>query len=57
MNRAGTDDDEEAVQGILALDYGGGGVSSFDDGFSGISCLGDLMLEEVGRGERVVTTD
>ena len=57
MNRAGTDDDEEAMQGVFPLDYGDGGVPSFDDGLFGSRCLGDFMLEEVGRGERVVAPD
>jgi hypothetical protein len=57
VNRAWTDDDEEAVLGVFALDYGDGGVPSLDDGLSASSCLGDLMLQEVGRGERVVATD
>jgi hypothetical protein len=57
VNRAWTNDDEEAVQGIFALDYGDGGVPSFEDGLLGSRCLGDLMLKEVGRGKRVVTTD
>ena len=45
------------MQGVFPLDYGDGGFPSFDDGLFGSRCLGDFMLEEVGRGERVVAPD
>lgn len=55
MDRAGADDDKEAV--IRPCHDGYGFCAAGEDGLFGARSLRDLMLKEVGRCERVVTTN
>ena len=57
VDGAGADDDEEAVVWISILDYVGDGVAGIYDGGFGFGRLEDLMLEEVGWGERIDAAD
>jgi hypothetical protein len=57
VDGAGPDDDEEALLGVGAGDDGYGLLAALVDRLLGVGRLGDLMLEEVGRGEGVVAAD
>ena len=57
MDGARTNYDEEASGGVSVLDYGGGGITGVEDGRFGGGRLRNLVLKEVGRGERVVATN
>lgn len=47
MDRAGADNDEEAVEGITPVEDGGGFLTAGNDGTLRLGGLRDLMLEEV----------
>lgn len=57
VNRAGTNNDEETVLGIFALEDSGGLFTAGEDGLLALRGLLDLVLEEIRRSERIVTTD
>jgi hypothetical protein len=57
VNRAGADDDEEAVLGVGVMNAGDAFFAAEEDSLLGGFGLGDFVLEEVGGGERVVTAD
>lgn len=57
MDRAGSNDDEKSVQRIGVLDNGDTLVAARKYGSFGGGCLRDLMLEQVGWCERVITTN
>lgn len=57
VDGAGSDYDEEAVEGVAVLDYGDGRITGCEDGGSGGCGLGDFVLEEVGRCEGIVAAD
>ena len=57
MDGAGADDDEEAVVGVGVLDYGNAFFTRLKHGLLRGGRLGDFVLQEIGRGERVVATD
>lgn len=57
VDRAGADDDEQAMGRVAVGDDGRGCVTGGQDGGLGPLRLRDLMLEEVWRRERIVTAD
>jgi hypothetical protein len=57
VDRARTDYHEQAVQRVGAFDNGGGIFSALENGLFGFFGESNLMLKEVGRGERVVAAN
>lgn len=57
VDGARADDDEEAVQGVIVLDYVDGFVTRFQHGLFGGGGLEDFVLQEVRRCERVIAAD
>lgn len=57
VDRARTDDYEQTVQRVGALDDVSGLFSALKNGLSGFFGESNLMLKEIGRCEGVVTTD
>lgn len=55
MNGAWSDYNHQSLLLVCAVDYLDGLGSSFEDGVPGLVCQCEFMLEEVGRGEGVVT--
>jgi hypothetical protein len=55
MERARADDDEETVFGVFAMENGNGFFTSSEHGFLGFLRLWDLMLEQIRRGEWVIS--
>lgn len=56
MNTARTNDDEETILRVLALNDGCSFITAFYDGLLRVCGLIDLVLKKIGRGERVVTS-
>jgi hypothetical protein len=57
VDGARADDDEEALLLVAPLDDLDGFIAAVQDGALGLLCLRDLVLQEVGRGQRVVALD
>ena len=57
VDGAGADDDHQTALGIAAVDDVGGFVACLNSRLLGTGRLGDLVLEQIGRGQRVVAAD
>jgi hypothetical protein len=57
VDRTGSDDDEEALLRVGAIDDCDGFITTAQDGSLRLRCLGDLVLEKVRRCKRVVSAN
>lgn len=57
VDRAGPDYDEEAIEGVMSVEDGGGFLAAGNDGALGLGGLRDFMLEEIRWRERVVSSN
>jgi hypothetical protein len=57
VNGARANDDEQPALGVSALDNGDGFIATLENRFAGFCRLGDLALQQVGRGEGVVAAN
>ena len=54
MDGTGSDNNEEAVEGITSMEDGSRFLAAGNDGVLRLGGLGDFMLEEVWRREGIV---
>lgn len=57
VDGAGANDDEQAVLLVGAIDNGDGLVTAAEYGLLGLGGLRDLVLEQIGRSQRVVAAN
>jgi hypothetical protein len=57
VDGAGSDDNKEALVWISAIDDCYGFVTAANDRLLRLGCLGNLMLEKVGRCKRIVSAN
>jgi hypothetical protein len=57
VNGTGANDDKQSVLFVAAIDNSNSLISALEDCLLGFGGLRDLVLEQVGRSQRVVTAD
>jgi len=57
MDGTGSNDDKQSVFLVGAINNGDGLVTTLEHSLLGLGGLGDLGLEQIGRSQRVVTSN
>lgn len=57
VDRARANDDQKSALLVGAIDYGCSLLTALDNGLLRLGSLGNLVLEQVGRSQRVVTAN